>query len=214
MTRLLLLQIIVGVWGFLSSTVSAGMLSSSQNQVGATVNGSPGQLVFLATFSFPSQPSQVFTDMRLRVWIEQSATSAFPQLLFSQRGSDPLGLFAGLPVPLQNIVTSSPSIRSVYEYRSLWMSLSSFDSLRLTDLIGSDSEGKVDAYLYSASTDFYIPQSFETLAFAGRSSFTVSTPYTSTLDLVAVPEPMTAVAFGMGAVALGLIRKRLRKKIK
>jgi len=214
MVRLLL--IIASVWGCLSSNSIAGMLTSSQNQVGTTIAGSPGKLVHLATFSFPGQSAQVFTEMRLRLWIEQSQSSTPPQLLFAQAGSNPLALFSGPPTPFQNLGIGTRTGNSVYEYLSPWISLSSFDSLRLSNLIGSNVGGNVDAYLYSpTSLDFSIPQSSNTWSFSRAGDFsTVTTAYTATLNLVAVPEPTTAIAFGLGAVAFGLIRKRLRRKTK
>ncbi len=214
MVRLLL--IVASVWGCLSANGNAGMLTNTQNQVGTTVAGSPGKLVHLATFSIPSQPSDVFTDMRLRLFIEQSAMSAPPQLLFANAGSNPLDLFTGPPVPLQNIGNGTLTGSYIYEYLSPWIPLSSFDSQRLSNLIGSNSAGNVDAYLYSStSLDFSVPQSSTTWVYTpGLGLSTVTTVYTSTLTLVAVPEPMTAVAFGLGAVALCLVRKRLRRNTK
>ncbi len=211
MVRLLL---IVAVLGCSSAIANAGMLTDTQNQVGTLIQGGPGRLVHLATFSIPSQSSEVFTEMRLRLWIEQSQASPPPQLLFAQSGSNPLDLFSGPPVPLQNIGNGSLTGNYIYEYVSPLITLSLFDSQRISSLISSSSGGNLDAYLYSpTSSDFSIPQSSTTWTFTRSAGFsTITNAYTSTLTLVAVPEPMTAIAFGLGLVTLCLVRKRLRRK--
>ncbi len=209
-----LLLLVACVCGCLPTSVNAGMLTNSQNQIGATVAGSPGKLVRLATFSFPGQGTDVFVEMRLRLWIEQSSASSPPQLLFAQAGSNPLDLFSGPSVPLQNIGTSSIPGNFVYEYLSPWISMSSVASMRLSSMIASNSGGNVDAYLYSpTSMDFSVPQSSTTWVGNPRSGLSkVTTFYTTTLSLTTVPEPVTAIAFGLGAVALGLVRKRLGRR--
>jgi hypothetical protein len=213
------------VWGCLFANANAEMLSSSRNQIGTAVAGSPGRLVYLATFSYPSQfqSTASITQMRLRAWIEQSGGSAPPQVLLTQSGSNPLDMFSGPSLMLQNIGVSPLSNNFVAEYQSPWMNLSSQESQRISSLVASNSSGSIDAYLYSPTDfDFSAPTSSTTWVGNPRRGLTmVVNYYTTTLELSSsamsateVPEPAMAVAFGLGAVSLGLIRKRLQRKQK
>ncbi|MFN7840936.1 MAG: PEP-CTERM sorting domain-containing protein [Pirellula sp.] len=200
------------------------LMSDTVNQAGIKIDGPGVRVVKLGTFTF-DQGYTMYTQVQLRAWVDLAGTSVTAN---SPNSINSPTLMLAKHSPTHDVLGSSPILTDlqitnfttptfgVDEQTTSWVSLDSTQGAQLASIINNDPLGRVDAYLISTvHLDFHAPSSATFFTFLGRGRFQVNTiTYTSTLSLVAVPEPASILAMGGMAILGGisaLSRRRMRR---
>ena len=211
------------LWLGSSATIghASSLMSDTVNQAGIKMDGPGVRVVKLGTFSFDPGHS-MYTQVQLRAWVDLAGTTltanspnsiSSPTLVFAQY-SPTHDMAGSSPVftDLQITNFSDPTF-GVDEQTTSWVSLNSTQGSQLAGLINDDPLGRVDAYLISTvHLDFHAPSSSTFFSFLGNGQFQFTTiNYTSTIQLVAVPEPASIVVMGGMAIFGGISALRRRR---
>jgi hypothetical protein len=204
-----------------AAEVQAGMLSDTKSQVGVSVPlGGSQSLAFVNTFDFSSSygPSQSqITSLSLRGWLgfgSQNTALPFPKLLITAKGANPLvDLLLATPLLIDmNMPSYAANQSSINEFETGFVSLSANQSTALSGLLAASPTREISVFMYSGSSNSLFAPSFtQTLQLFPFA--VVTTHYTSTMRLVAVPEPLTALSLGLGALSFGVFRSRFRRRV-
>lgn len=212
---------LMGLVAVQATEVQAGMISDTKSQFGASATlSSSSSLAFVNTFDFSSSynPSQgQITSLSLRGWLgfgSQNTALSFPKVLITAKGANPLfDLIIATPLLIDmNMAPFAANQSSVNEFQTDFVTLSANQSTALSGLLAASPTREISVYMYSdTSNSLFAPAFTQTLQFFPIA--VVTTHYTSTMRLVAVPEPLTALSLGLGALSFGVFRSRFRRRV-
>jgi hypothetical protein len=205
-----------------SASVCAGVVTSTANQNGTQIiSGSGGAVSKIGTFDF-SPVAESYIEVRLRTIVELSEQSIgpnAPKLVFSPYfGMAPDASFVVGEIFGTNVYTDlsvenvAPTSLGVEDRQSIWIPLSPTQGNKLQSIIAADPEGRVDAWLYSATNqNFSTPDGYSYFEFGPNGEITeVTQVFTATIDLFAIPEPSSCIVMGgLLLTYLGYRRKRI-----
>lgn len=220
------LKLLIGIAlisGFVLSGRNAfggAILSSTAVQSGVSADSPGVRVVKIGTFTF-DQGFSSFTQVQLRAWINLAGRTLIantpgefnsPTLVFAQHSVDNDWNLGRVDTDLQITNFVNPS-SGIDQQTSDWISLTHSQGTGIANLVNSDPLGRIDAYLVSTlAIDFHLPSSSTFARFTGPGQFTLETlHYTSTIRLLAVPEPSSLIVLGVGTMLSGLSVWRRRR---